>query len=130
MCERNYYAEQIEINTHDLKTSWKIIKEIIGKNNNSRGNRRAEYNINGVLTYDLHIVSIEFKNCFTNIEPELAKHIPIVGNPLNYVTISQHFIHHITENEVKNVICGLKRIPLAGIIFHLPLKKWTCMLHH
>ena len=27
--ERNYYAEQIEINKRDLKKSWKIIKEII-----------------------------------------------------------------------------------------------------
>ena len=25
--ERNYYAEQIEINKHDLKKSWKIIKD-------------------------------------------------------------------------------------------------------
>ena len=53
MGERNYYAEQIEINKHDLKKSWKIIKEIIGKNN-SRGNRRTEYNIKGVLTNDSH----------------------------------------------------------------------------
>ena len=72
MGERNYYAEQIEINKHDLKKSWKIIKEIIGKNN-SRGNRRTEYNIKGVLTNDSHIISNEFNKYFTNIGPELAK---------------------------------------------------------
>ena len=111
MCERNYYAEQIEINKHDLKKSWRII----GNNYNSRGNRRTEYNINSVLTYDSHIIRNEFNNYFTNIARELAKHIPIVGNPLNYETIFQNsiFIHHITENEVKNVISGLKRLALG-----------------
>ena len=107
--ERNYYAEQIEINKHDLKKSWKIIKEIIGKNN-SRGNRRTEYNIKGVLTNDSHIISNEFNKYFTNIGPEFAKDLPIVGNPLNYVNICQNsiFVPYITENEVKNVISGLK----------------------
>ena len=102
VCERNYYVEQIEINKHDLKKSWKIIKEIIGKNN-SRGNRRTEYNIKGVLTNDSHIISNEFNKYFTNIGPELAKDLPIVGNPLNYVTICQNsiFVLHITENELK-----------------------------
>ena len=40
----------------------------------------------------------------------MAKNITIISNPLNYVTISQNsvFIHHITENEVKHVISGLK----------------------
>ena len=63
------------------------------------GNRRTEYNINDVLTYDSHIISNKFNNYFTNIGPELTKHITIVGNPLNYVTISQNsnFIHHIIE---------------------------------
>ena len=30
VCERSYYAEQIEINKHDLKKSLKLIKEILG----------------------------------------------------------------------------------------------------
>ena len=102
VCGRNYYAEQIEINKHDLKKYWKIIKEIIGKNN-SGGNRRTEYNIKGVLTNDLYIISNKFNKYFTNIGPELVKDLPIVGNSLNYVTISQSsiFSPHITENEVK-----------------------------
>ena len=40
----------------------------------------------------------------------MAKDLPIVGNPLNYVTICQNsiFVPYITENEVRNVISGLK----------------------
>ena len=86
--KENYYAEQIEIERPDLKKNWKAIKEIIGKHNHSRGNRRTEYNINAVLTYDSHIRSNEFNNYFTNIGPELAKYITIVSNTLYYVTIS------------------------------------------
>ena len=102
VCERNYYAEQIEINKHDLKKSWKIIKEIIRKKY-SGGNRITEYNIKGVLTNDSHIISNEFNKYFTNIGHELTKHLPIVGNPLNYIALSPNFIFvpHITENEVK-----------------------------
>ena len=69
VCERSYYAEQIEINKHDLKKSLKLIKEILGKKtNNSRGNRRTEYNINGVLIYDSHIISNQFNNYFTKMD--------------------------------------------------------------
>ena len=62
------------------------------------------------MTNDSHIISNEFNKYCTNIGPELAKDLPIVGNPLNYVTICQNsiFVPHITENEVKNVISGLK----------------------
>ena len=62
------------------------------------------------MTNDSHIISNEFNKYFTNIGPELAKDLPIVGNPLNYVTICQNsiFVPYITENEVKNVISGLK----------------------
>ena len=62
------------------------------------------------MTNDSHIISNEFNKYFTNIGPELAKDLPIVGNPLNYVNICQNsiFVPYITENEVKNVISGLK----------------------
>ena len=29
--ERDYYREQFEIHQHDLKKSWRVIKNIIGK---------------------------------------------------------------------------------------------------
>ena len=62
------------------------------------------------MTNDLHKISNEFNRYFANIGPELAKDLPIIGNPLNYVTISQNsiIVPHITEKEVKNVISGLK----------------------
>ena len=70
------------------------------------------------MTNDSHKISNEFNKYFTNIAPELAKDLPIVGNPLKFI-----FVPHITENEVKNVISGLNNSSLAGMIFHLPLKK-------
>ena len=52
--ERNYFEEQIEHNNHDLRKSWKTIKEIIGKNG-SYDNTTISYNINGVSTDDPQI---------------------------------------------------------------------------
>ena len=62
------------------------------------------------MTNDSHIISNEFNKYFTNIGPELAQDLLNVDNSLNYVTICQNsiFVPHITENEVKNVISGLK----------------------
>ena len=115
--ERNYYNGQIEINKHDFKNNRQIPQKTMNKSklintilkiidkfpNNSAGNRTIEFNINGVLTYDSHshIISNKFNKYMTNIWTGLAKHIPIVGNTLNYVTISINYIciRYITENE-------------------------------
>ena len=43
--ERKYYREQLEINEHDLRKSWKILKHIIGKEERSQ-TRKLEFNIN------------------------------------------------------------------------------------
>ena len=60
----------------------------------------------------------EFNKYATNIGPELGKHLPIVGNPLNYVTLSQNYIcvPYITENEVKNVINNNNNVYLKSNI--------------
>ena len=34
-CERQYYENQLELNKNDLRKVWKIMKEIIGKMNES-----------------------------------------------------------------------------------------------
>ena len=44
--ERNYYKEQLEINEHDLRKSWNVIKDIIGKEGKNKQNKSA----NSLLT--------------------------------------------------------------------------------
>ena len=69
--ERLYHENQLELNKHDLRKSWKIMKEIIGKQNNSDKNN-FECIIEGSLTKDTELISEAFNNYLTEIGPKLA----------------------------------------------------------
>ena len=107
--ERDYFEDQIEHHNHDLRKSWKTIKDIIGKNA-SYDNSTISYIINGVSTDDPQTICNGFNNYFVSIAPTLANNIKGSDNPMNYVSVSPHsiFIPYITENEVNNVIISLK----------------------
>ena len=45
--ERNYYTEQFELNKHDIKNSWKIIKNKIGREDGRYSTNQADFIING-----------------------------------------------------------------------------------
>ena len=46
--EINYYKEQFEPNENDIRKSWKVIKDVIGKNDNDLD----DFYINSKLTID------------------------------------------------------------------------------
>ena len=50
--ERNYYKEQLEINEHDLRKSWNVIKDIIGKEGKNKQNKSAEFIIDNKTSTD------------------------------------------------------------------------------
>ena len=72
--ERRYHENQPELNKHDLRKSWKIMKEIIGKQIDSDKNN-FECIIEGSLTKDPELISEAFNNYFTKIGPKLASKI-------------------------------------------------------
>ena len=72
--ERKYYREQLEINEHDLRKSWKILKHIIGKEERSQ-TRKLEFNINNRVTSDSHSIANHFNNYFVNVGKNLAEKI-------------------------------------------------------
>ena len=70
--ERKYYIEQVEINEHDLRKSWKILKHIIGKEERSQ-TRKLEFNINNRVTSDSYSIANHFNNYFVNVGKTLAE---------------------------------------------------------
>ena len=66
------YTEQLEINEHDLRKSWKIITHIIGKEESSR-TRKLEFNINNRVTSDSHSIANHFNNYFVNVGKSLTE---------------------------------------------------------
>ena len=50
--ERNYYKEQFELNENDIRKSWKVIKDVIGKHEHRLYNDHDDYYFNSKITKD------------------------------------------------------------------------------
>ena len=74
--ERDYYHEQFEIHKYDLRNSWKIIKEMIGKVDQCKVKKHTTFLINNnQYSSDTKIISNQFNEFFTNVGNSLAKNI-------------------------------------------------------
>ena len=62
--ERNYYKEQLEINEHDLRKSWNVIKDIIGKEGKNKQNKSAKFIIDNKTSTDSYEIANHFNNYF------------------------------------------------------------------
>ena len=104
--ERKFYREQLEINEHDIRKSWKIIKHIIGKEESSRA-RKLKFNINNRVTSDLHSIANHFNNYFVNVGKCLAEKIVTHIDPFTY-NAHQLRIPRIEEPSILHIIAQLK----------------------
>ena len=73
--ERNYYKEQLEINEHDLRKSWNVIKDIIGKEGKNKQNKSAEFIIDNKTSTDSYEIANHFNNYFLNVGTNLTSKI-------------------------------------------------------
>ena len=83
--ERKYYREQFELHQSDLKNSWNIIKNIIGKSENRRSIKSIEFLINNHYTTDCKIIAKGLIDYFINVGRSLACNIQSNVDPLLYV---------------------------------------------
>ena len=107
--EREYYHEQFEIHQHDLKKSWKVIKNIIGKEDNHTIKKQTVFLINNQYTTDSQTIANAFNNYFINVGSSLAKNLNSDTDPMLYV---QYFdksidIPEINTAEIISVISSL-----------------------
>ena len=82
--EINYYKEQFDLHKTDLKRSWNIIKNIIGKEDNRRPAKDIVFLINNKYISDGKIIANTFNNYFVNVGSSLAKNIQTATDPLHY----------------------------------------------
>ena len=101
-----YYSNQLEIHKNDSKKSWKIFKNIIGKDSLS-SKRKLKFKINNETVNDSQIIATEFNNFFTSIGPALADKITYSVDPISYVDTTINSIV-ISYMDVKNTILMLK----------------------
>ena len=107
--EQEYIEEKLDIHKTDIAKSWKIIKEIVGKNKNT-SKSSLKFKINGTLTNDNHVICNSFNDYFVQVGPQLANTIVSHVNPLSYVKCNMNsiFLPYISEYEITQNINSLK----------------------
>ena len=108
--EKDYYNEQIEKNKSNMKKTWDIIKDVIGKKRKSL--KYSEFIVNGKSTNDPNIISNKFNEYFAQIGPTLAKNIPencpSFSHYLKGNYLQTFFVNEIENDEIKKNILSLK----------------------
>ena len=106
--ERNYYKEQFELNENDIRKSWKVIKDVIGKHEHRLYNDHEDFYMNSKLTIDKNQIANSFNNYFVNIGKSLAQQITSTINPLSYINTNIHSIYIPDIKKIITVINTLK----------------------
>jgi len=107
--EIQYYSDQLELHKNDLSKSWKVLKNIIGRDNNKSKNSLTFCIENRTISDSTEIAN-SFNNFFVTIGPQLAEKINSTISPMSYVTYVPNsiVIFDVTCTEVKQVISSLK----------------------
>ena len=96
---------------HNIKKTWHVINNIIGKRKKDR-HVCNKCLINNKIVKDEKEIAENFNNYFINIGPSLTKNINTGSrNPSSFIINSikvSIFLNNVEQNEVKNVIFTLK----------------------
>ena len=106
----NYFCEMLERHKNDLKQSWKILNEAMGRKQKNQTSPRNII-IDGVNVSDQNKIASYFNEYFVNIGSNIAKNIP---NTLRTYTdfmptANTHsmFINPVQTSEIKSIIYKL-----------------------
>ena len=104
--EREYHRQEFEMTKNDLRKSWKVIKNIIDKDQKNNQIQTPQFLFNNRKVSDAVEVANIFNDYFTNVGSNLAEHIISDRNPLSYVSHNHHtlFIPNIEEIEKKKML--------------------------
>ena len=109
--EKKHYNDLIEINKHNIKKTWNVLKNIINKNKVRKTQTKFKLS-NDQVTSDNHVISEKFNDFFVNIGPNLAKSLKTTDTtpqfylkqPLfNFLTLDP-----VTESELHLIFTSLK----------------------
>ena len=109
--ERRHYREKFDQYKNDLQKSWKLIKEVIGRNR-SKPRICKQFNINGTIVEDSKTISNQFNDYFVNIGNSLAEKIqPTNRNFSDYLRgnyVNSLFLNPTNEDEIDRIIMNFK----------------------
>ena len=71
-----YYAKQLKNCRSNIKETWKITKEVIGKTSLKTNNLPNKIVVSDKEIYNKKLIATSFNNYFVNVGPNLANKIP------------------------------------------------------
>ena len=107
--EINYYTEIFELNKNDLTKSWKIIKNMIGKEDNRYSLNHIDFLINGQYISDSKTIANSLNNYFINIGSSLASSIKSENDSLLYFQTNKKsiYIPEIDKSEIESILSSI-----------------------
>ena len=109
--KKHYYQNKLEKCKNNLKTTWKTMKEIIGKSKVFHQNLPNNLRLNKTSITDIKIIVDKFNEFFINIGSNLAAKIP--PSKMNFDSYLPHVCttfadKSVTEEELKRAFFSLK----------------------
>ena len=87
IAEQQHYDNLLKENKNNLKSSWRIMKEIISKNKSTSPCSRFYINDSANISNDKKEIAENFNSFFINVGPNLAKKIsPTSQSPTSFMT--------------------------------------------
>ena len=93
--------EQFELNKHDIKKSWKIIKNMIGMEDGRYSTNQIYFLINGQYISNSNTISNIFNNYFIKVGSSLSSSIKSEIDTLVYFQTNNSSIHISELNKVE-----------------------------
>ena len=122
--KRLYYEERLESTKTNIKTTWKILNEIINKKTRKNSLPSVFIANNQNIDNPLNIAN-RFCDYFTNIGPNLANNIPASSQiSSSYLTgnfVNSLFFQPVVQSEITEIISSL-RSGTAGGYDNIPMQ--------
>ena len=129
LAEKDHYDKLINDNKHNLKKSWKILKEIINKKKSS--SRYSKFIVNNSITTDKQKIAEGFNNFYINVGPDLASKIPNVNcSPselLKNRVVNNLLLSDVCLDELEKCLLSLKDSSAGWDNFTSNVIKKSCL---
>ena len=115
--KKPHYSNLLLKHQSNVKKTWTIMKEIIGKSKLQSKNLPRRVIINGNDIYDECAIDNGFNKYFADMGPNLAKNIPLGTNSFaSYLTKTQHCIQNtnLTFKELETAYFSVKKNKAPG----------------
>ena len=117
--EKRFYQNKLFQYKSDIKNTWRILNQVIGKNKSTSNQNSTSFLNNGKLISDKNDIAKSFNDFFSNIGPSLAQKIPKSEKScldfVNRFVNSSLFLTPVTANEILRIVSKFRNKRSSGV---------------